>query len=136
MFNTEIIIGILLVVALLLVTAIAFYLHHRALLAQQHFISALQQSQPRVAIDASRSHTNPLVNPNHYALFQKSSRTFLIVFGPLEAIQKADTLPYGKVVHKKFHSQYNADDFNTIAELVAQKSTTPQAHEIRKVIAT
>lgn len=59
-----------------------------------------------------------------------------MVFGPLEVIQNADALPYGKVIHKKFHSKYNSDDFDEIAELVAQKSTTPQAHEIRKIIAS
>ena len=135
MGQTELFIVAILTVLLLILTAIAVYIHRRGLLAQQNFISALQQSEPRVAIDASRSQTNQFLIPNHYALFQKSSRTFLMVFGPLEAIQNADALPYGKVIHKKFHSKYNAEDFDEIADLVAQKSTTPQAHAIRKVIA-
>ena len=136
MDQTEIFIVAFLTVLLLLLTSIAVYIHRVGLRAQQKFISALQQSLPRISIDSSRSQTNHPFIPNHYALFQLSSRSFLIVFGPLEAIQKADTLPYGKVVHKKFHSQYNADDFNTIEELVAEKSTTPKAHEIRKVISS
>ena len=133
MGQSELFIVAILTVLLLILTAIAVYIHRRGLHAQQNFISALQQSQPRVAIDASRSQT---LIPNHYALFQKSSRTFLMVFGPLEVIQNADALPYGKVIHKKFQSKYNSDDFDEIAELVAQKSTTPQAHEIRKIIAS
>ena len=136
MGQSELFIVAILTVLLLILTAIAVYIHRRGLHAQQNFISALQQSQPRVAIDASRSQTNQFLIPNHYALFQKSSRTFLMVFGPLEVIQNADALPYGKVIHKKFQSKYNSDDFDEIAELVAQKSTTPQVHEIRKIIAS
>ena len=135
MDQTEIFIVAFLTVLLLLLTSIAVYIHRVGLRAQQKFISALQQSLPRISIDSSRSQTNHLFIPNHYALFQLSSRSFLIVFGPLEVIENTDGLTYGKVIHKKLHSKYSTDDFNEIAELVAGKSTVPDADEIRKVTA-
>lgn len=133
MDQTEIFIVAFLTVLLLLLTSITVYIHRFGLRSQRKFISALQQSLPRISIDSSRSQTNHLFIPNHYALFQLSSRSFLIVFGPLEVIENTDGLPYGKVIHKKLHSKYSADDFNAIAELVAGKSTVPDADEIRKV---
>jgi len=135
MDQTEIFIVAFLTVLLLLLTSIAVYIHRVGLRAQRKFISALQQSLPRISIDSSRSQTKHLFIPNHYALFQLSSRSFLIVFGPLEVIENTDGLPYGKVIHKKLHSKYSTDDFNVIAELVAGKSTVPDADEIRKVTA-
>ena len=133
MGQTEIFIVAFLTVLLLLLTSIAVYIHRGGLRAQRKFISALQQSLPRISIDSSRSQTNHLFIPNHYALFQLSSRSFLIVFGPLEVIENTGVLPYGQVIHKKLHSNYSTDDFNAIAELVAGKSTIPDADEIRKV---
>ena len=133
MDQTEIFIVAFLTVLLLLLTSIAVYIHRVGLRAQQKFISALQQSLPRISIDSSRSQTKHLFVPNHYALFQISSRSFLIVFGPLEVIENTDGLPYGKIIHKKLHSKYSTDDFNAIAALVAGKSTVPDADEIRKV---
>jgi len=135
MGQTELFIVALLTVLLLLLTSITVYIHRVGLRSQQKFIDALQQSLPRISIDSSRSQTNHPFIPTHYALFQLSSRTFLIVFGPLEVIQNADALPYGKVIHKKLHSKYSIDDFNAIAALVAEKSTNPDANEIRKVTA-
>jgi hypothetical protein len=133
MDQTEIFIVAFLTVLLLLLTSIAVYIHRVGLRAQQKFISALQQSLPRISIDSSRSQTNQFFIPNHYALFQLSSRSFLIVFGPLEVIGNTDALPYGKVIHKKLHSKYSTDDFNAIAALVAEKSTIPDADQIRKI---
>ena len=135
MDQTELFIVAFLTVLLLLLTSITVYIHRVGLRSQQKFIGALQQSLPRISIDSSRSQTNHSFIPNHYALFQLSSRSFLIVFGPLEVIQNADALPYGKVIHKKLHSKYSIDDFNAIAALVAEKSTNPDANEIRKVTA-
>ena len=133
MDQTEIFIVAFLTVFLLLLTSIAVYIHRVGLRAQQKFISALQQSLPRISIDSSRSQTKHLFVPNHYALFQISSRSFLIVFGPLEVIENTDGLPYGKVIHKKLHSKYSIEDINAIAVLVAEKSTIPDANEIRKI---
>ena len=133
MDQTELFIVAFLTVLLLLLTAITVYIHRVGLRSQRKFIGALQQSLPRISIDSSRSQTNQFFIPNHYALFQLSSRSFLIVFGPLEVIENTDGLPYGKVIHKKLHSKYSTDDFNAIAELVAGKSTVPDADEIRKV---
>lgn len=133
MDQTEIFLVAFLTVFLLLLTSITVYIHRGGLRAQRKFIDALQQSLPHISIDSSRSQTNHLFIPNHYALFQISSRSFLIVFGPLEIIQNEDALPYGKVIHKKIHSKYSIDDFNAIAALVAEKSRVPDADEIRKV---
>ncbi len=135
MDQTEIFIVAFLTVLLLLLTSIPVYIHRVGLRSQRKFIGALQKSLPRISIDSSRSQTNQFFIPNHYALFQLSSRSFLIVFGPLEVIKNTDRLPYGKAILKKLHSKYSTDDFNAIAALVAEKSTIPDADEIRKVTA-